>query len=67
MEQINISLMSDGEDKTITKVNLNATFNNREAAIAFHAKVAALCEYANRSGVTTGFQQLLPARMRSAS
>lgn len=64
MEQINISLMSDNEDKAVTKVNLNATFNNREAAIAFHAKVSALCEHANRSGVVTGFQQLIPAAIR---
>jgi hypothetical protein len=48
MEQINLSLMSDSEDKTVTKVNLNATFANREQATAFHAKVAALCEHAQR-------------------
>jgi hypothetical protein len=50
MEQINLSLMSDSEDKTVTKVNLNATFANREQATAFHAKVAALCEHAQRAG-----------------
>jgi hypothetical protein len=49
MNKINLSLASDGEDTKHTQVHLNATFENREMAIAFHAKIAALCEQANRS------------------
>jgi len=47
MNKINLNLTSD-EDKGAV-VHLNAAFESRELAIAFHAKVAALCEQANRS------------------
>ena len=49
MNKINLALTSDGEDQKHTQVHLNATFENREMAIAFHAKVAALCQQASRS------------------
>jgi hypothetical protein len=69
MNKINLALTSDGEEKGPTQVHLNVSFDDRETAIAFHAKVAALCDSANRarsSSVTHGIQRLLPARMRPA-
>ena len=47
MNKINLALTSD-DDKG-AQVHLNAVFESREQAIAFHAKVAALCEHANRA------------------
>lgn len=49
MNKINLALTSDHEDKNTSLVHLNATFESREAAIAFHAKVAALCRDASRT------------------
>jgi len=48
MNKINLALTSDGDDLKHTQVHLNATFEDREMAIAFHAKVAALCQQASR-------------------
>lgn len=61
MNKINLALTSDGEDKGSAQVHLNATFESREAAIEFHAQVAALCRSAARvhggvvSGTASGF------------
>lgn len=62
MNKINLALTSDGEDKNGgAQVHLNATFDTREAAIEFHAQVAALCRSAARahggkvSGVASDF------------
>lgn len=53
MNKINLALTSDGEDKGSAQVHLNATFESREAAIEFHAQVAALCRSAARAHGTT--------------
>ena len=47
MNKISLNLTSDEDNGAV--VHLNASFASRELAIAFHAKVAALCEQANRS------------------
>ena len=51
MDKINLTLTS-GEEKTAV-VHLNASFENREQAIDFHAKVAALCRDASRARVSS--------------
>ena len=68
MNKINLALTSgtseDARDTTTT-VHLNATFENREAAIEFHARVAALTRdatvKANRAaGIGIGGRAFLP-------
>lgn len=64
MNKINLTLTSDG-DKDGSLVHLNAVFENRQAAIDFHAQVAALCRQAARASGSTvdttagGFMRLL--------
>jgi len=52
MDKINLTLTT-GEDKTSAVVHLNASFETREMAIDFHAKIAALCRDASRVKVSS--------------
>lgn len=60
MNKINLALTSDNEDQRHTTVHLNAAFESREAAIEFHAKVAALCRDATRAAQPSTFRAAWP-------
>jgi len=63
MDKIQLSLAST-DDGTQVHCTLAFTTENREAAIEFHAQLAALCSRVNRAHLTpvARLQNLLPKR-----